>query len=122
MYLGFKQVFEIAREISSITKNYPVIFTCGGVGPTHDDLTYEGIAECFHLKKEENKELLEIYAKLMLKEPEVKRLCTVPTPCKVIRVKSAGIPLFILSIIFLLFRILNLINSFQIFRHRICRN
>jgi molybdenum cofactor synthesis domain-containing protein len=34
----------IAREVEACHRTYDVVFTSGGVGPTHDDITIEGIA------------------------------------------------------------------------------
>ncbi|KAA8496623.1 FAD synthase [Porphyridium purpureum] len=39
---------EIAREVARfVNLKYDLVFTSGGVGATHDDLTYEGIADAF---------------------------------------------------------------------------
>jgi len=40
----------IGQEVAAFSKRYDYVFTSGGVGPTHDDVTIEGIAHGFHLK------------------------------------------------------------------------
>ena len=37
----------IASEVRQLAKEHTVVFTSGGVGPTHDDVTIEGVARAF---------------------------------------------------------------------------
>src|SRR5258708_14186283 len=39
----------ISREVRELAARYSVVFTSGGVGPTHDDVTIEGVARAFGL-------------------------------------------------------------------------
>lgn len=40
----------IGQEVAAFSKRFDYVFTSGGVGPTHDDVTIDGIAHGFTLK------------------------------------------------------------------------
>src|SRR5215467_4093795 len=39
----------IAREVEELAKTHDWVFTSGGVGPTHDDVTIEAVAKAFRV-------------------------------------------------------------------------
>jgi FAD synthetase len=41
------EIEQIATEVSGFSGGFDVVFTSGGVGPTHDDVTIEGVARAF---------------------------------------------------------------------------
>ncbi|GFS43349.1 FAD synthase [Nephila pilipes] len=56
----------IAREVSEQSRKYSFVLTSGGIGPTHDDVTYEGVAKAFDEKLVLNKDLQSMVLQLCL--------------------------------------------------------
>tara|TARA_B100001057_G_C22814176_1_gene936671 strand:+ start:597 stop:1346 length:750 start_codon:yes stop_codon:yes gene_type:complete len=50
----------IIENVNSFRKNYDYVFTTGGIGPTHDDITAESISKAFGLKYEMHMEAFKI--------------------------------------------------------------
>src|SRR5581483_11395428 len=42
--VDLRRIVVVPDEIASCRKRFDLIFTSGGVGPTHDDVTMEGVA------------------------------------------------------------------------------
>ena len=50
----------IIENVLTYSSRYSYVFTTGGIGPTHDDITSESISEAFNLQYETNKMAFEI--------------------------------------------------------------
>ena len=51
---------EIITTVNNLREKYDYVFTTGGIGPTHDDITTESIAKAFNVGLEVNFEALDI--------------------------------------------------------------
>ena len=48
----------IAAEVKTFTKTFDYVLTSGGIGPTHDDVTFEAVAKAFDCKCEHHPKLV----------------------------------------------------------------
>ncbi len=53
----------IARDVREMSDAYDYVFTSGGVGPTHDDLTMDGVALAFEMPIVLNEQLANRFRK-----------------------------------------------------------
>jgi molybdenum cofactor synthesis domain-containing protein len=51
---------EIIESVNLLRKKFDYVFTTGGIGPTHDDITTESIAKAFDVELETNPDALKI--------------------------------------------------------------
>ncbi|XP_028566237.2 FAD synthase isoform X1 [Podarcis muralis] len=74
-------VAAIADEVSSFSSKFTYVLTSGGIGPTHDDVTFEAVAQAFGEKVVAHPEMVELVKKFFGKTgadcPEMK-LARVP--------------------------------------------
>ena len=50
----------IVKNVRDLSRKFNYVFTTGGIGPTHDDITAESIAKAFKIKYEYHKEAYKI--------------------------------------------------------------
>ena len=58
----------IVENILILSKKFNYVFTTGGIGPTHDDITAQSIAKAFKVKYEYHKEAYQNFRKLLWKK------------------------------------------------------
>lgn len=51
---------EIVDAVNALRARYTYVFTTGGIGPTHDDITADSIAKAFGVEISENPEVIEM--------------------------------------------------------------
>ena len=77
----------IIDTVHELRAKYNYVFTTGGIGPTHDDITSESISKAFKSKYEINKEAFKIlenyYGKKEFNEPR-KKMAKMPKGSKLI--------------------------------------
>ncbi|KAI0342416.1 Molybdopterin binding protein [Trametopsis cervina] len=62
---------EIIEASRRMVKNYDFVITSGGIGPTHDDITYESLAKAFNQPLEHHAETLRRMAEMIKRRPEI---------------------------------------------------
>ena len=95
----------IVNTLNVLRKKYNYIFTTGGIGPTHDDITAKSISKAFGLKYEINKEaykILESYYKPGEFNEGRQKMCWMPSKAKLISNPTSGAPGFIIENVFTL--------------------
>ena len=95
----------IVETINELRRNFDYVFTTGGIGPTHDDITAESVSKAFGLKYEINKEafkILENYYKPGEFNEGRQRMTKMPSKCKLILNPTSGAPGFIVENVFCL--------------------
>ena len=89
----------IVAALNALRHKYDYVFTTGGIGPTHDDITADGVAKAFGVKLDYHPEALAILKERMAKiggelnEARL-RMARVPEGGELIRNKISGAPGF----------------------------
>ena len=104
----------IISNILLLSKKFNYVFTTGGIGPTHDDITAKSIARAFKVKYEFHKEAYEIlekyYGKVKFNDGR-KKMAKMPEGSKLIYNPSSAAPGFITKNVLSLPGVPSILNS-----------
>lgn len=96
---------EIVGAVRSMSEKYDYVFTSGGIGPTHDDITAESVAQAFGVSVEQNVEAYDVlkdyYGENELTDARLKMAC-VPEGASLIDNPVSGAPGFILNNVYVM--------------------
>ena len=97
-------ISEISREVKTFSERFDYVFTSGGIGPTHDDVTIEGIAKAFNTKLILNNSIKRFLHKRygMKLAPEQLKMAEVPEGSELIKDETIAFPLLIFKNIYIL--------------------
>ena len=88
-----------------ITKKFTYVFSCGGIGPTHDDITAQSVSKAFGIKYEVHKEafkILESYYQPGEFNEGRQKMAWMPQNAKLILNPTSGAPGFNVGNVFCL--------------------
>lgn len=90
---------KIINAVKEFSDKYDYVFTSGGIGPTHDDITSESIAEAFNSSYKRNQEAYEILIELYKAineemNPAREKMAFMPEGAELIVYQPSGAPGF----------------------------
>ena len=104
----------ISENVLNLSKKFNYVFTTGGIGPTHDDITAQSISKAFKLKYKFHKEAYQILQKYYGKEKfndGRKKMAKMPSESKLIYNPSSAAPGFITKNVLSLPGVPSILNS-----------
>ena len=104
----------IIKNILELSKKFNYVFTTGGIGPTHDDITSQSISKAFKVKYEYHKEAFQIlenyYGKSNFNDGR-RKMAKMPRGAKLIYNPSSAAPGFIIKNVISLPGVPSILNS-----------
>ncbi len=104
----------IVKNVLTLSKKFNYVFTTGGIGPTHDDITAKSISKAFNVKYEYQKEAYKILEKYYGKKKfndGRKKMARMPRGAKLIYNPSSAAPGFITKNVLSLPGVPSILNS-----------
>ncbi len=105
---------QIVKNVLDLSKRFNYVFTTGGIGPTHDDITAVSISKAFKVKYEYHKQAYQIlenyYGKSKFNDGR-KKMAKMPRGSKLILNPSSAAPGFIINNVISLPGVPSILNS-----------
>lgn len=97
---------KIIQAVNDLRKDVDYVFTTGGIGPTHDDITAESVAEALGVDLELNAQAYQMLVDYYGSEDEVtesrKKMAMIPKGAKLIHNRESGAPGFVLENVYVM--------------------
>lgn len=96
---------EIIDTVNGLREKYDYVFTTGGIGPTHDDITAESVAEAFGAELERNQQafdMLEEHYGLEELTPPRAKMSLIPNGAKLIPNPVTAAPGFVIENVYVM--------------------
>lgn len=89
----------IARETLALSESFDFVFTSGGIGPTHDDMTMDGIALAFGRELETNQSMIDRMERFSDKplNDAMKKMAIIPTGAEILDVGGLWFPVVVVE-------------------------
>lgn len=95
----------IANAVRDMSATADLVFTSGGIGPTLDDVTYEGVADAFDLSLRRHEETVR---RMTESKPTIElnkarlRMATLPSECETLWTEGLWVPLAVVRNVYVL--------------------
>ncbi|MEO0367882.1 MAG: molybdopterin-binding protein [Pseudomonadota bacterium] len=98
---------EIVAAVNELRRKYDYVFTTGGIGPTHDDITSDSIAKAFGVENVVQEDVFNIIKTYLDSKgieftPEAQRMAYAPKGSRIIKTKLSIVPGYCMDNVYVL--------------------